>query len=441
MYNIQRAMKIGRVLAEGLHMREAPNTSAPTLKMLPWGQQVTILESLTGGPYNFNEEQMTLWLHIREDDTIGYVAAAYTSTGETRKELRGVWIPDVTFLNTLASSESINEALDYLQGLGFNAVFPAVWNRGLTAFPSSVMEEHGFARQDPLYQGFDPLEIIVTEGKRRGLAVIPWFEYGFASSPEPDGGPILRAKPEWGARNLNGELTRHGNLTWMNSLHPEVQEFLLMLVLEAIQLYDLDGIQGDDRWPAMPFNSGYDSLSREMYRNAKGQYPPSEEKDATWVKFRSGKMTEYLKQIRKEIKNAKPGCIVSMAPAPFPFGLRELMQDSNQWMQESLVDVLIPQLYRSSFTSYRKDLDTLVLSWNSNIRSHCAPGIAMKANNIDLTGSDIENMILRNRDLGMGGHAFFHFGSLRGAVDEVSLALRRENVFGNKAELPPFLLV
>lgn len=433
-------MKIGTVLAERLHMREAPNTSAPTLKMLPRGQQVTILESLTGGPYNFKEEQMTLWHHIREVDTIGYVAAAYTSTVETRKELRGVWIPDVTFSNTLATSEGINEALDYLQESGFNAIFPAVWNRGLTAFPSSVMEERGFARQDPLYQGFDPLGIIVAEGKRRGLAVIPWFEYGFASSPEPDGGPLLRAKPEWGARDLKGELTRHGNLTWMNSLHPEVQEFLLNLVLEAIHLYDLDGIQGDDRWPAMPFNSGYDSLSREMYRNAKGQFPPNDEKDATWVKFRSSKMTEYLKRIHGEIKKAKPSCIVSMAPAPFPFGLRELMQDSNQWIQEGLVDILIPQLYRSSFTSYRKDLDTLVLGWSSTIRLHCAPGIAMKANNINLTGSDIENMVLRNRDLGMGGHSFFHLGSLRSAGDEVSLVLRRENVFGIKAELPPFLI-
>jgi uncharacterized lipoprotein YddW (UPF0748 family) len=37
---------------------------------------------------------------------------------------------------------------------------------------------------------------------------------------------------------------RHGGLTWMNSLHPEVQQFLLDLILEVAQKDNVKRIQG-----------------------------------------------------------------------------------------------------------------------------------------------------------------------------------------------------
>jgi len=85
--------------------------------------------------------------------------------------LRGSWISDGSHSSVLKTADGIAESLDFLQEHGFNAVFPAVWNRGLTAFPSRVMERHGFSVQDPQYGGFDPLGAIVREGKQRGMAL------------------------------------------------------------------------------------------------------------------------------------------------------------------------------------------------------------------------------------------------------------------------------
>jgi uncharacterized lipoprotein YddW (UPF0748 family) len=39
-----------------------------------------------------------------------------------------------------------------------------------------------------------------------GIKVIPWFEYGFASSYNLNGGPLLEKKPEWAARDRTGNL-------------------------------------------------------------------------------------------------------------------------------------------------------------------------------------------------------------------------------------------
>jgi uncharacterized lipoprotein YddW (UPF0748 family) len=68
-------------------------------------------------------------------------------------------------------------------------------------------------------------------------------------------------------------------------------------------------------------------------------------------------MTDYLGRIGRTVKEAKPGCLVSMAPTPFPTGRRELMQDSDRWMRKGLVDFLHPQLYRSDAAAYKRDHD------------------------------------------------------------------------------------
>ena len=49
---------------------------------------------------------------------------------------------------------------------------------------------------------------------------------------------------------------------WMNAFHPEVQDFMLDLISEILFSYPtIDGIQGDDRLPALPSTAGYDEYT------------------------------------------------------------------------------------------------------------------------------------------------------------------------------------
>lgn len=51
----------------------------------------------------------------------------------------------------------------------------------------------------------------------------------------------------------------------MNSFLPEVQKFLSSLMFEFVQNYDVQGVQGDDRFPAAPCEGGYDAHTTNLY--------------------------------------------------------------------------------------------------------------------------------------------------------------------------------
>lgn len=52
--------------------------------------------------------------------------------------MRAVWIPS-TDCKVLTSKQRIASAMDLIADTGFNTVFPVVWNRGFTAYPSQIM--------------------------------------------------------------------------------------------------------------------------------------------------------------------------------------------------------------------------------------------------------------------------------------------------------------
>lgn len=186
-------MPLGEVIASSLNMSNTPSPEGPLLRIPLKGTRVSVLGNVSGGSNLFEAATRDSWHRIGIGAETGSVAADYFAEARPGVQLRGAWIPDGSDISVLKTPAGIAEALDFLQEHGLNAVFPAVWNRGLTAFPSTVMERHGFSVQNSQYGGFDLLGAIVREGKKRGMAVLPWFGYGFASSPDADGGPIVRA--------------------------------------------------------------------------------------------------------------------------------------------------------------------------------------------------------------------------------------------------------
>ena len=78
---------------------------------------------------------------------------------------------------------------------------------------------------------------------------------------------LRKLKPEWLSCDIcdicdirGGEVAPNG-FVWLNPLHPEARRFVLDLMLEAIDKYDLDGVQLDDRivWPYVTM--GYDDYT------------------------------------------------------------------------------------------------------------------------------------------------------------------------------------
>ncbi|AGY57759.1 glycoside hydrolase family 10 protein [Gloeobacter kilaueensis] len=329
--------------------------------------------------------------------------------------LRGVWLTNVGSA-VLHSRQAIVEAMQLLADAGFNAVFPVVWNKGFTLYPSRVMGEHFGVEIDPLYaeQGRDPLAEVIEEAGRAGIrTVIPWFEYGFACAARADGGHILAARPEWRACERGGALLVKNGLAWMNAFDPQVQAFLIDLIVEVAENYPVQGVQGCDRLPGLPVEGGYDPLTLRRYAAATGREVPFDPQERRWLQWRADELTAFLERLRMCIKAVRSDLLLSLAPAVYPFSLTHLLQDVKAWSEQELFDLLHPQVYRENFRAYKVEIDKFGRYLSSAALERTAPGIALKANGTELSREDLLRCVALNRDRKLLGEVFFFYEGLR----------------------------
>jgi uncharacterized lipoprotein YddW (UPF0748 family) len=339
-------------------------------------------------------------------------------------EIRGIWIT-TTASQVLNSRQNIAEAMNFLAETGFNVVFPVVWNNGVTTYPSRVMRENFGIEINPRFQGRDPLAELIVEAKRVNLAVIPWFEYGFASSYQASGGSIIAKKPEWAARDSAGNLLVKNGFDWLNAFDGEVQNFLLSLFLEVIKNYDVAGIQGDDRFPAVPSESGYDPKTVGRYRQEFNQPPPTNIKDPQWLQWRADILSNFLTRFYREIIKINPELIISMAPSIYPWGYENYLQDAKHWIDIGLVDLIHPQLYQREFALYQRDIDRLIASqFNQQQLPQLIPGILLKQSTYRITAEHLTQALSYNRSVGIKGEVLFFYEALREDNNALAKALK-----------------
>ena len=350
-------------------------------------------------------------------------------------EIRGVWLT-TTASNVFDSRENIVEAMDFLAKTGFNVVFPVVWNKAVTQFPSKVMLQNFGLEINPQYRGRDILAEVITAAHRVGLKVIPWFEYGFASSYNSNGGVLLKKKPQWAALDSKGNLLNKNGFEWLNSLDVEVQDFLSSLILEVVNNYDVDGIQGDDRLPALPSEGGYDKGTVERYHKEFGQNPPQNPKNHQWLQWRADILTDFLARLYKEVKAVNNNLLVSMAPNIHDWALKEYLQDSQRWLEKGLVDIIHPQIYRRDFNSYKSIIDRLVKQqFTDNNRVKLAPGVLIKLGSYNIDSDYLLKTIEYNRACGIQGEVFFFYEGLRDNNNALAKVLQN-NYYARSAAFP-----
>jgi len=328
--------------------------------------------------------------------------------------VRGVWLTNVDS-DVLYSSEGIENAVNTCEELGINSIFVVVWNKAHTLYPSKIMKDFIGDEIECDLKGRDPLKELIEKAHAQDIKVFAWFEFGFSSSFEEGGGILLEKKPEWSAINKVGNLVTKNGFDWMNALNPEVQDFMLSLILEVVENYEVDGIQGDDRLPAMPTEGGYDDYTINLYRNSHdGKFPPLNEKDEEWVQWRADILNKFMERIYKEVKAISQDLIVSMAPSLYPWSKEEYLQDWPTWVKEGYVDLLCPQVYRYDLKEYINSLDEAVNQYlPDEYKSIFYPGVLLKVGDYYPTEDYLKEMIKANREAGINGEVFFFYEGLK----------------------------
>nr|WP_299385780.1 family 10 glycosylhydrolase [Allomuricauda sp.] len=346
-----------------------------------------------------------IWLLL----VLSTVQNTYAQTG------KGVWLTDVAS-KALDTPQGIREAVLRCKAIGLEHIYVVVWNRGYTLYPSAIMEQRFGTKVAPRFSKFDMLSTLIQEAHQEGLKVHAWFEFGFSSSyQEEDGGHILLKQPSWKALDNQGKLVSKNGFQWMNAFLPEVQEFLLSLIVEVVENYDIDGIQGDDRLPANPSTAGYDPFTVELYKKEHNdQLPPKDYRDSTWVDWRAKKLNLFAQKVFETVKTVKPEVEVTMAPSIFPWSKEEYLQDWPTWVAKGWVDQIIPQVYRYDIQAYTTTLKTN-LGFMPKGKEHLfVPGVLLKVDDYLPSESFLEAMIGANRELGLEGEVFFFYEGLKG---------------------------
>lgn len=352
-------------------------------------------------------------------------------------ELRGVWLTNVDS-QVLDSREGIREAMQFLADHHFNVVFPVVWNAARTIYVSQVMDSVFGIPIDERFAGRDPLAEVIEEAHQRNIAVIPWFEYGFAAAHQKKPRTIFKLKPHWAARDHRGKLLTKNGFQWMNPFHPEVQEFILKLVKEVVTKYDVDGIQGDDRLPALPIEGDYSRYTDSLYRaEHNGQRPPKNFRDPDWQRWRADKLNAFGRRLYHEVKALKPDLIVSWAPSIYPWSYDEYLQDWPSWLNGGYADLVIPQCYRYELPAYQSTLDELIPDFLkiSPADKIIFPGVLMNVGDYVMSEDYLLKVIEYNRSKGYQGEVFFFYEGLRKNNDRLAKALLK-HFYQRPAKLP-----
>jgi len=326
--------------------------------------------------------------------------------------IRGAWIT-TTASTALDSRDNIRQMVANCKAAGINHLFVVVYNNARTTYPSNVMNNLIGKPILERFAGRDPLQECVEEGHAAGLKVHAWFEYGFSSSYSASGGAIVNAKPNWAARDLAGNLVVKNGFDWLNGLHPEVQQFLIDLFKEVVSNYAIDGVQGDDRLPAMPSTGGYDTYTVNLYKNENGgNTPPTTATDANWLRWRADKLNLFVKRLRSEVKAIKPTVLFTISPSPYPFGYTEYLQDWPTWVDSSWVDAVLPQCYRYDINAYTAVLQQQK-SYYRNPSVPLYPGVLIKSGTYTASTGFLSQMIQANRNNGFKGESFFFYEGIK----------------------------
>lgn len=277
------------------------------------------------------------------------------SSNRMGEEIRGVWFT-ANDMDVLRDRTRMQDAVRQLAALHFNTIYPVVWNSGFAYYPSAVSERFGL--QDFQYrglQGQDILEELISEAHRQGLLVVPWFEFGFMVPP---GSVLPRRQPGWLSRRRDGSVTSisaAGEVSWLNPMHPQVQALLSELILEIATRYDSDGIQFDDH-TSLPSDFGYDAFTSALYKRSTGREPPANANDGAWLKWRADRISAFIQQLTMQLRQQRPGFLVSLSPNYHDFAYKRQLQDWLTWVRQGSVDEVVVQLYRSDLASFEAEL-------------------------------------------------------------------------------------
>jgi hypothetical protein len=228
-----------------------------------------------------------------------------------------------------STEQKAKKLIARIKRAGFNVFIPCVWHGDGTRYPSNVAPPAKYKAPG------DPLATLIRVAHENGIEIHPWFTTVYRSR---DFLPGYR-DPETPGDAF--EIHR-----------PEFRDFIVKLILEVVERYDVDGVNLDYIRTMGVTQSSYvadlykRNYGRDLYEDSRA-FDERGRMERHLREFLDRAVEDIVRRVSENGKTLKPGLVVSVDGQPIPRFLPPSDQGRQEvsWANKGLVDVIFSMHY------------------------------------------------------------------------------------------------
>lgn len=367
----------------------------------------------------------------------------FAPSAAQKGEVRAVWLTTLSGLDwpqtkvhtpadTLRQQRELLRLLDRLSLAGINTIFFQTRIRATVAYPSAIEPwDEAFTGTTGRSPGYDPLAFAIQECHKRNMELHAWIVAVPAGSREQvrrqASLALHRRKPDLALRTSEGYILNPGE--------QEAAAYLAELCAEIVSNYCVDGIHLDYiRYPEKEIS--FDDHSTYRRYHSEGQ---------TLQAWHEENITRMLSLVSNRVRTLRPwvkmSCSVVGKRTDLPrYSARgwsaqgPVAQNVKLWMEQGLVDWIVPMLYFDG-----RDFYPFIQDWveaAQGTQTQIVAGLATyRLSTSAWPLSTLRRQIEVSRLMGTAGQAFFR---ARFVADNVkgNLDLLRTLLYSSPARTP-----
>ena len=317
---------------------------------------------------------------------------------QPKHEYRATWFTTVSSIDwptTKATSDAkraqqqkeLTDILDKMKAGNMNAAYLQVRSLSDALYQSSyepwAVSLTGTRGKDP---GYDPLAFAIEEAHKRGMELHAWVNPFRVTSS----GTISTSDKVW--QNAGDWIIKYNNGSFSGQIidpgFPEAREYVIKVLMEIVNNYDIDGIVMDDYFYPYGGTTTQDATSKAQYKpNNVVDFNQDGDTDDDW---RRANVDSCIKTLYDKIQAVKPWVRFGMGTfgiwttqsrvataygIKLPSGITGLddydVQACNpiEWIKNGYVDYVNPQIYWAT-TVAAQDYDVLCKWWAKDVCEH-----------------------------------------------------------------------
>lgn len=260
----------------------------------------------------------------------------------SRKISSGVWLSYLE-VNTLLKSEKgfkyeFDKVAEELYGFGISELYFHV-----RSHCDSVVKSQHFPQTETSQKAdYDILDYVISACHKKGIKVYAWINpYRVTAthsdiSKLPDGSPAAKWLNDGDSQNDRNVVVQNG--IYLNPAESEVRKLVVDGVRELVRGYSLDGIHFDDYFYPTT-DPSFDKISYETYKEAT-------ENPFSLADWRRENVNTLIAETHTAVKSSGKNVIFSVSPAAaIEKNYNSAYADVKYWIDNGLVDEVIPQIY------------------------------------------------------------------------------------------------